>query len=86
MMIKSNNLIIEASLAAIQWTAKHKHPKVQRVQLQSYSTSKAPIKKCKKIIKSQEKRKGGEKEVGGQEISWGTRAKCMSLVTEILVM
>ena len=37
-------------------------------------------------MKSQEKRKGGKKEVCGQEISWETRAKCMSIVTEILVM
>ena len=83
---KSNNLIIEVSLAAIQWTAKHKHRKVQRVQSQSYSNSRAPTKKCKRIMKSQEKRKGGKKEVCGQEISWETRAKCMSIVTKILVM
>ena len=36
-------------------------------------------------MKSQEKRKG-EKKVFRQEISWETKAKCMSIVIEILVM
>ena len=37
-------------------------------------------------MKGQEKRKRGKKEVFRQEISWETKAKCMSIVIEILVM